>query len=233
MANIEQNNLVENLYPKENRLLSPGNSRFRNIGEASSPTNKGLESSPLMVAVIIPITYNHMVEKMDAHEVTCLFEGLGQSIIKLARMDVSAWMVVDESQYSGIVQDGLLDNHPHVHAHFRQSALADPHFLDEFEVLAQQKDVCFLDGQILQDRTHVVIDGRCRGDVGAKSHGGELAALAQFDGGHNLADGVGAHALNLFEFVESGLSQLGEVAVVPFEDGLCYSVRHTIRTPSL
>ena len=94
-GSISPNHLVENLYPKENRLLLPDNSRFRNIGEASSPTNKGLESSPLMVAVIIPITYNHMVEKMDAHEVTCLFEGLGQSIIKLARMDVSAWMVVD------------------------------------------------------------------------------------------------------------------------------------------
>ncbi len=74
--------------------MSSDNSRFRNIGEATCPTNKGLESSPLMVAVIIPIAYNHMVEEVDAHEVTSLFEGLGQRIVKLARMDVSARVVM-------------------------------------------------------------------------------------------------------------------------------------------
>ena len=39
-TDIGQNHLVENHYPKENRLLLPDNSRFQNIGEASSPTNK-------------------------------------------------------------------------------------------------------------------------------------------------------------------------------------------------
>ena len=42
----------------------------------------------------------------------------------------------------------------------------------------------------------VVEDGLCKGDVGAKSHGGELAVLAQFDGGHNLIDGVCAEIVN-------------------------------------
>ena len=39
---------------------------------------------------------------------------------------------------------------------------------------------------------HVVVDGSGRGHVGAESHGGQLAALALFDGRHNLADGIGA-----------------------------------------
>ena len=136
MVDLGQNNLVENLYPKENRLLSGNNSRFRNIGEANCPTNERLQPSPLMVTVVKTIAYYHMVEEMDAHEVTSLFEGLGQCIVKLARVDVSARVVVGKGQYRGVVQDSLLDNHPHVHAHLCQTALADSHFLDEFEILA-------------------------------------------------------------------------------------------------
>ena len=137
--------------PKENRLLLPENSRFRNIGEATCPTNLELQSSSFCIAVVISVAYNHMVEEVDAHKVASLFEGLGQSIVKLARMDVSARVVVDESQHGGIVQNGLLDNHPHVHAHLRQSTLAYPHLLDEFVVLAEQHNVSFLDGQVLHD----------------------------------------------------------------------------------
>ena len=156
-----------------------------------------------------------MVEEVDAHKVASLFEGLCQCIVKLARMDISARVVVDESQHGGIVQDGLLDNHPHVHAHLRQTTLAHSHLLDEFVVLAEQHHVSFLDGQVLHDGAHILEYAISRRDVGAKSHGGELAALAEFDGGHNLADGVGAHSINLIEFTEVGLAQLGEVAVVP------------------
>ena len=52
-TDIGQNHLVENLYPNENRLLLPDNSRFQNIGVASSPTNEGLQPSPFYIAVII------------------------------------------------------------------------------------------------------------------------------------------------------------------------------------
>ena len=130
-------------------------------------------------------------------------------------MDISARVVVDESQHGGIIQNSLLDNHPHVHAHLRQSTLADSHLLDEFVVLAEQHHVGFLDGQVLHDGAHILeyaISGR---DVGTKSHGSELAALSEFDGGHNLADGVDAYSINLLEFAEVGLAQFGEVAVVP------------------
>lgn len=41
-TDIGQNHIVENHYPKENRLLLPDNSRFRNIGEATCPTNEVL-----------------------------------------------------------------------------------------------------------------------------------------------------------------------------------------------
>ena len=66
-TDIGHNHLVENLHPKENRLLSGNNSRFRNIGEANCPTNEVLQPSPIMVAVIISVAYNHMVEEMDSH----------------------------------------------------------------------------------------------------------------------------------------------------------------------
>lgn len=214
-TDIGHNHLVENPHSKENRLLSGNNSRFRNIGEANCPTNEVLQPSPIMVAVIISVAYNHMVEEVDAHKVASLFEGLCQCIVKLARMDISARVVVDEGQYRGIIQNCLLDNHPHVHAHLSQTTLAHSHLLDEFVVLAEQHHVSFLDGQVLHDGAHILEYAISRRDVGAKSHGGELAALAEFDGGHNLADGVGAHSINLLEFAEVGLAQLGEVAVVP------------------
>ena len=89
---------VENLYPNENRLLMPDNSRFRKIGVASRSTNEGLQPSPIMVAVIISITYNHMVEEVDSHKVASLFEGLCQCVVKFARMDISARVVVDEGK---------------------------------------------------------------------------------------------------------------------------------------
>jgi len=98
-TDIGQNHLVENLYPNENRLLLPDNSRFQNIGEASSPTNEGLQPSPFMVRIIVPIAYNHMVKEVDSHKFACLFEGLCQCVVKLARMDVSARVVVNEGQY--------------------------------------------------------------------------------------------------------------------------------------
>ena len=94
-TDIGHNHLVENPHSKENRLLSGNNSRFRNIGEANCPTNEVLQPSPIMVAVIISVAYNHMVEEMDAHEVASLFEGLCQCIVKLARVDISARVVVD------------------------------------------------------------------------------------------------------------------------------------------
>ena len=99
---------------------------------------------------------------------------------------------MDEGQYRRIIQNGLFDNYSHVHAHLCQTALAHPKLLDEFEVLIEQHDMSFLDGQVLHDGAHVVVDGSGRGHVGAESHGGQLAALAQFDGRHNLADGIGA-----------------------------------------
>ncbi len=86
---------VENPYPKENRLLLPDNSRFRNIGEATCPTNEGLQPSSFCIRVKIPVAYNHMVEEVDAHKVASLFEGLCQCVVKLARMDISARVVVD------------------------------------------------------------------------------------------------------------------------------------------
>ena len=52
-TDIGHNHLVENLYPNENRLLLPDNSRFRSIGEASRPTDEGLQPSPVMITVII------------------------------------------------------------------------------------------------------------------------------------------------------------------------------------
>ena len=39
-------------------------------------------------------------------------------------MDISARVVVDESQHGGIVQDGLFNHHPHIHAHLCQTTLA-------------------------------------------------------------------------------------------------------------
>ena len=123
-TDIGHNHLVENPHSKENRLLSGNNSRFRNIGEANCPTNEVLQPSPIMVAVIISVAYNHMVEEVDSHKVASLFEGLGQSIVKLARMNISARVVVDEGQYRGIIQNCLLDNHPHVPAHLSQTTLA-------------------------------------------------------------------------------------------------------------
>ena len=77
--------------------MSGNNSRFRNIGEAKCPTNEVLQPSSVVIRIKKTITYNHMVEEVDTHEVTSLFEGLGQSIVKLARMEVSARMVMDEA----------------------------------------------------------------------------------------------------------------------------------------
>jgi hypothetical protein len=94
-TDIGHNHLVENLHPKENRLLSGNNSRFRNIGEANCPTNDVLQPSSLCIRVVVPITYNHMVEEVDAHKVASLFEGLCQCVVKFARMDISARVVVD------------------------------------------------------------------------------------------------------------------------------------------
>ena len=102
-TDICHNHLVENPHSKENRLLSGNNSRFRNIGEASRPTNDVLQSSSFYIAVVISVAYNHMVEEVDAHKVASLFEGLCQCIVKLARVDISARVVVDEGQHGGIV----------------------------------------------------------------------------------------------------------------------------------
>ena len=140
-TDIGHNHLVENPHSKENRLWSGNNSRFRNIGEANCPTNEVLQPSPIMVAVIISVAYNHMVEEMDAHEVASLFEGLGQCVVKLARMDVSARVVVGQSKGGRIVYHRFFDNYPHIHICFCQSATADSHLLDEFKVLVQQQDM--------------------------------------------------------------------------------------------
>ena len=43
-----------------------------------------------------PIGYYHMVKEVDAHEVASLFEVLFQRIIILARMDISARVIVGE-----------------------------------------------------------------------------------------------------------------------------------------
>ena len=52
-TDIGHTHLVENHYPKENRLLSGNNSRFRNIGEANCPTNDVLQPSSLCIRVVI------------------------------------------------------------------------------------------------------------------------------------------------------------------------------------
>jgi hypothetical protein len=59
--------LLEIYNPNETRLLLTDNSRVQNIGEANRPTNEELQPSPLSITVIVPVTYNHMVEEVDSH----------------------------------------------------------------------------------------------------------------------------------------------------------------------
>jgi len=76
-----------------------------------------------MVAVILPVTHNHMIEELDAHQVAPLFEWLGQLVVHHARTGVPTRMIMAERNDGRIVKDSLLQDNPNVHAHLGNSPM--------------------------------------------------------------------------------------------------------------
>ena len=182
-----------------------------------------------MVAVILPVTHNHMVKKMDAHAVTGFLQALCQLVIDNTWTCIAARMIMAERNDGRIVQDSLLQQNPNIHAHLRDTSLTQPDALDEPEVLIHEDYMSFLHLQVLHLRQHVFVDGRCRAKVGRNSHRGRLSVPAQLDGGKNLAGRISPHALHLLGFTEVRLAQLGKVAVEVGENHAAYLHRVMLR----
>ena len=163
-----------------------------------------------MVTVVGFVRDDDVVLEMDAHEVASRLDALGQFVILPAWGDTSRWMVVAEGDDGGIAEDGLLDDDAHVNARLGDAALAYAHGLDEFAVLVHQYDVGFLGLQVLHLGQHVAVDSGGRREVGDDVGMCRLAAPAQFDSSHNLAGGVGAYALDGFQFVEVCLAEFAQ-----------------------
>ena len=69
--------------------------RLRPIGSNRPDEEKdgeALKLPHLMITVISPIGYYHMVEEMNAHHLTCLLDGHRQRIIALARRQPDGWL---------------------------------------------------------------------------------------------------------------------------------------------
>ena len=69
----------------------------------------------LRIAVVFPITDNHMVKEMYSHGLEGRFDAFSQLVIDAAGMWVVAGMVMAKGCNSRIIHDSMLHGNPYIH----------------------------------------------------------------------------------------------------------------------